>query len=78
MKIVLEYRRPTPSHCDVVVFINGANAGTLTLRQSEVVGFQQVISHGLSLPGDFFQASGDPGVQASQELLAADFPGEKL
>ena len=46
MKITLEYRNPNPVHCDVVVFVNGANAGTLRLRQEEVVGFQRIVSAG--------------------------------
>ena len=46
MKITLDYRNPTQSHCDVAVFVNGALAGQLTLRQTEVGGFDQIIHHG--------------------------------
>lgn len=60
MRITLEYRHPTPSHCDVVVFVNGANAGTLRLRQEELGDFQMVIDHGLSLKTDEFLARGNP------------------
>ena len=61
MKITLDYRNPTPSHCDVAVFVNGALAGVLTLRQEEVDSFQQVIVSGLSLPTDEFLGTGDSG-----------------
>ena len=60
MKITLDYRNPTPSHCDVAIFVNGAYAGVVTLRQSEVGEFQQVISNGLSLATDVFLATGNP------------------
>jgi hypothetical protein len=43
MKITLEQRHPTPSHCDLAVFVNGANAGTLTLRLEEMGPFLQII-----------------------------------
>ncbi len=64
MKITLDYRNPTPSHCDVAVFVNGALAGVLTLRQEELGSFQQVIVNGLSLPHDEFLGTGDPGQEA--------------
>ena len=60
MKITLDFRNPTASHCDVVVFVNGAWAGILTLRQDEVGSFHQVISNGLSLPSDEFWSTGNP------------------
>ncbi len=58
MKIHIEYRNPTPMHCDVVVFINGANAGKLVLRQEEIVGFQQIVSGGCVKGIDTFLSSG--------------------
>lgn len=61
MKITLDYRHPSPSHCDVAVYINGALAGTLTLRQEELGEFQLVLNHGLSLPHDEFLSTGNPG-----------------
>lgn len=66
MKITLEYRNPTATHCDIAVFINGALAGTLTVRQSELDVFQQVIADGLGFkgtaefPADEFSARGNP------------------
>ena len=60
MKITLDYRNPTPSHCDVAIFVNGAYAGVVTVRQSEVGEFQQVISNGLSLATDVFLSTGNP------------------
>lgn len=78
MKIVLEYRNPTPTHCDVAVFVNGALAGVLNIRQEEVDEFQQVIASGLHAPGDSFSARGDPGELASARMFARDFPGEHL
>lgn len=61
MKIHLDYRNPTPTHCDVAVFVNGALAGVLTLRQEELDSFQGVIAHGLTLKTDEFLGTGDPG-----------------
>lgn len=60
MKIHLDYRNPTPSHCDVAVFIDGALTGKLTLRQNELIGFQQVIVNGMHRTFDSFTATGDP------------------
>ena len=64
MKITLDYRNPTPSHCDVAVFINGALAGVLTLRQDELVDFQMVLADGLKLTKDEFLATGNPDPRA--------------
>ena len=60
MRITLDYRHPSPSHCYIGVFVNGACAGELCLRQEEILTFQMVISHGLSLPDDVFKSSGNP------------------
>lgn len=60
MKITLEYRDPTPSHCDVAIFVNGALAGVIKLRQSELDVFQDVIKQGLHMPNDEFNSRGDP------------------
>ena len=60
MKITLDFRNPTPSHCEVAVFVNGAYSGTLTLRQEEVGSFQQVVANGLSLDTDEFLSTGNP------------------
>lgn len=60
MKITLDFRNPTPSHCEVAVFVNGAYSGTLTLRQEEVGSFQQVVANGLSLDTDEFLSTGHP------------------
>lgn len=60
MKITLDFRNPTPSHCDVAVFINDAYSGTLKMRQSEVGSFQQIVANGLSLPTDGFLSTGNP------------------
>lgn len=59
MKIHISYRNPTPSHCEAVLFINGANAGTLTLRQDELIDFQHIIFFGASR-GDELIVDGDP------------------
>lgn len=69
MKIILDFRNPTPSHCDVAVFINGALAGVLTLRQDEVGSFHQIIEHGLSLlPTDAFLSTGNPNPPNHEEV----------
>lgn len=60
MKITLEYRNPTLAHCDVVVFVNGGNVGTLRLRQEEVISFQQIVSHGCCMGIDTFLGLGNP------------------
>jgi hypothetical protein len=77
MKIALDYRNPTPSHCEVAVLINGTLAGVLTIRQEDVDVFEDVIKTGLHLPGDSFSARGDPGEIASARMFARDFPGEQ-
>ncbi len=60
MKITLEYRNPTPAHCDVAVFINGGLVGTLTLRQNEIASFNQIVSNGCSDGIDQFLSRGNP------------------
>ena len=59
MRILIEYRHPTPAHCDVAVFVNGANAGTLRLRQDELASFESILRRGCETPGDDFVARGD-------------------
>ena len=61
MRITLDYRNPTRSHCQVAVFVNGALAGVLCLRQEEIGTFQNIISTGLFMPEDLFLATGNPG-----------------
>lgn len=61
MKISLDYRHPTPSHCDVAVYVNGALAGVLTLRQQELDVFQHILLYGIDRRRDSFLATGDPG-----------------
>ena len=60
MRITLDYRRPSPSHCYVGFFVNGALAGELCLRQEEILGLEMVIQHGLLLPEDSFLSTGNP------------------
>lgn len=60
MKITLDYRDPTPTHCAVAVFINGALTGILKLRQDEICHFQMVLNHGLSMKEDYFISTGNP------------------
>lgn len=61
MKITLDYRNPTPSHCEVGVYVNGALAGVLTLRQEEINLFQHIIANGMDAQRDQFLGTGDPG-----------------
>lgn len=68
MKITLDYRNPTPSHCDVAVFVNGALTGTLTLRQEELDVFQHIILHGMDDQRDEFLGTGDPGPLPGRQL----------
>jgi hypothetical protein len=60
MRIALDYRHPTPSHCDVAVFINGALAGVLTMRQEEIGHFQHIVWTGMQMSDDKFSATGNP------------------
>ena len=64
MKITIEFRNPTPAHCDVVVFVNGANTGVLRLRQDEVVGFSQILSLGCRGEMDSFVGRGNPNPES--------------
>lgn len=63
MKITFDYRRPTPAHCAIGVFVNGACAGELTLRQDEIGPFQMIVQHGMTMPGDEFRGTGNPNWQ---------------
>ena len=60
MTIIIEYRNPSLAHCDVTVFINHANTGTLRLRQEEIVSFQQILAGGCVRGLDTFLARGTP------------------
>lgn len=60
MDVVIDFRHPTPSHCEVRVFLNGGLTGTLTLRQDEIMGFQQILGAGCRSAVDTFRATGDP------------------
>jgi len=62
MKVHLDYRNPTPSHCDVAVFLDGAYTGTLRLRQADVLTFQHIVVTGLG-PQDEFLGTGNPDPQ---------------
>jgi hypothetical protein len=68
MKISLDYRNPTPSHCDVAIFINGAYVGTLRLGQEDIVGFQQILDHGCVKGLDVFRATGSPNTPEMNEV----------
>jgi hypothetical protein len=61
MRITLDYRDPSPSHCYVAIFVNGAFTGQICLRQEEIDSFQHIISQGMTLPQDVFLATGNPG-----------------
>ena len=58
MKISLDYRNASPMHCDIAVFINGAQAGVIRLRQDEIVSFQQIIAKGCVPSLDTFRCTG--------------------
>lgn len=59
MNITLDYRDPTPAHCKVAVYLDGALTGILTLRQDELATFQHILIHGMS-HRDTFLATGNP------------------
>lgn len=58
MKIILEYRNPTASHCNVAVFVNDALAGVLTLRQEELGSFDMIVAAGCVKGMDEFSSRG--------------------
>jgi hypothetical protein len=67
MKILLEFRNPTPAHCDVAVFINGACTGTLRLGQEDITNFHSIVSHGCLDGLDTFLSRGNPNPPESDE-----------
>lgn len=70
MKIALDYGNPTPTHCDVAVFVNGALAGVLNMRQEGVDEFQHVIKIGLHTPGDSLSARRPRKTRVSTDVCA--------
>jgi len=70
MKITFDYRNATPSHCDVAIFVNGALAGELKLRQDEIAAFQQIVQRGTDPERDSF----DSGGQSTLHLGAPERP----
>lgn len=71
--LAIEYRNPTPSHCDVAVWVNAALAGTLRLRQEELLTFQDILLHGISdRCGDTFVARGSPEVSGPRARPGED------
>lgn len=44
MRITLDFRNETPAHCDVAVFVEGALAGTITLRREECAPFRRAVT----------------------------------
>ena len=60
MEITLDYRNPTPAHCNVAIFINGALTGILQLRQEEIGSFEQIITHGCCGKIDTCKSRGNP------------------
>jgi len=60
MKITLDYRNPTPSHCDVAFFINGKNVGTLRLGQEDILTFQSIMFDGPDKFLDEVLSTGNP------------------
>lgn len=69
MRITIEYRNPTPSHCDVAVWINGGLSGTLCLRQEELLDFQQIMDKGCRGLGDNLTVRGNPDPNSVEKDL---------
>ena len=67
MRIHFEYKNPTPSHCDIAIFVNGALAGEITLRQGEIITFQDIILHGINPKLDKFNATGNSSLVTELE-----------
>jgi len=77
MNITLDYRNPTPAHCDVAVFLDHALVGVLTLRQEDLATFQHIILHGMRENRDTFLGTGDPeppGAEPLPERHAREVP----
>ena len=70
MDIVLRYQDPTPAHCDVAVFINGALTGVLKLRQEELSHFQHIVAYGIQSNRDSFVAKGNPDLKETTLVRA--------
>lgn len=68
MDVLLHYRNPSPGHCEVVIFVNGAQAGVIKLRQEEITGFQQIMQHGCFQNIDTFRATGNPNPQEEDKI----------
>lgn len=64
MRLHINFRNPTPSHCDVAVFVNGALAGVLTLRQEELFDFQDIVFNG---QGEYHQVRSDGNPNPREE-----------
>lgn len=67
MNIILEFRNPTPSHCEVAIFLNGAHVGVLRMRQDEVGDFHQIVAHGCARGIDQFMSKGSAEVGSRDE-----------
>lgn len=72
MRVTFRYQNPTPLHCDVAIFVNGAFTGTITLRQDEVVGFTQIVSYGCLKGIDTFTGQG--ASELSKDERAGSLP----
>jgi hypothetical protein len=77
MRVTFNYRNPTPAHCDVAVFVNGALAGTLRMRRDEVVDLRRIVMAGCG-DEDFFVAHGStsPGDRRIGDPLDRDYSAE--
>lgn len=57
MRLHLRIDHRTPEHVNCTVYVNGANAGQLTMRAGEYVDFRYVCQHGTAARGDVFEQS---------------------
>jgi hypothetical protein len=76
MRVTFAYRHPTPAHCDVAVFLDGAMTGTLRLRQDELPAFRRIVAAGCDVPGNgFFVETGvsHPGDRRFGDPLDRDY-----
>ena len=58
MKIHLRANHVNAGHTNFTIFVNGGNAGTVTMRRDEAANFHQIVAMGCKQPIDEFVSTG--------------------
>lgn len=66
MKIHLRADNANGVHTTFTVFVNGANAGKLTMRDTEAASFHQIVASGCSNRVDTFLSTGEWGAREAE------------